>query len=198
MAGVDQDVKSEEKVSLSPNQEDPGTETVIPLVIVNALGEEKRTMTELASSVPAGVDAEGFTGPTSSSFTADSPYYTSYIEKEMRQFQVLTETLRDISARSKTFGKCGALMAEATRRLALACRFQPSLPDANNSGGDSGGTDEQQRQKHQTEERLYQERKASVGDEMGMVLATLGGVSMFVDRPPAMSCSLNNLYYFWL
>ena len=71
---------------------------------------------------------ESFSARTS--FTAESPYFTSYVETEMRQVQILSQTLQDISARAKTFGKCGALMAEATRRLALACRLRPSSPTA--------------------------------------------------------------------
>ena len=59
------------------------------------------------------------------SFTSDSPYLQSYIDREMRNLNVLTDTLRDISARARTFGKCGALMAEATRRLSSSCRLNP-------------------------------------------------------------------------
>ena len=101
------------------------------------------------------------------SFTADSPYYTSYVEQEMRQLQVLSETLRDISARAKTFGKCGALMSEATRRLALACRFRPSSP---------GNSDDDEEAKQDREDKVARERQESVGEEMGAVLFTLGEV----------------------
>lgn len=101
------------------------------------------------------------------SFTADSPYYTSYVEQEMRQLQVLSETLRDISARAKTFGKCGALMAEATRRLALSCRFKASTP---------GSADEDEETRQDREDKIAMERHEAVGDEMGTVLFTLGGV----------------------
>lgn len=101
------------------------------------------------------------------SFTADSPYYTSYVEQEMRQLQVLSETLRDISARAKTFGKCGALMSEATRRLALACRFKPSSP---------GNSDDDEETKQDRDERVAIERQEAVGEEMGTVLFTLGEV----------------------
>jgi len=50
------------------------------------------------------------------SFSADSPYFSSYVENEMNSMHVMHQTLNDIAARTKTFGKCGALMAESTRR----------------------------------------------------------------------------------
>ena len=101
------------------------------------------------------------------SFTADSPYYTSYVETEMRQVQVLSQTLQDISARAKTFGKCGALMAEATRRLALACRLKPSNPNEQDDDG-KGGVE--------SIDRIVKERQEAVGEEMMVVLSTLGEV----------------------
>ena len=42
----------------------------------------------------------------------------------MRSMNIMNDTLKDIAARSKTFGKCGKLMSESTRRLALACRLR--------------------------------------------------------------------------
>ncbi len=59
------------------------------------------------------------------SFMTDSPYLQSYINREMQDLHVITETLRDISVRVRTFGKCSALMAEATRRLSGACLLNP-------------------------------------------------------------------------
>lgn len=103
------------------------------------------------------------------SFTADSPYYTSYVEHEMRQVSVLSDTLRDISARSKTFGKCGALMSEATRRLALACRLKPSTPMQEEEEGKS---------EMDPQDRIVQERQEAVGEEMMVVLSTLGEVRL--------------------
>ncbi len=67
------------------------------------------------------------------SFTQDSPYFTSYVDKEMKHVNVLSETLRDISSKAKTFGKCGLLMSEATRRLSQSCKLQAT------KGGGSGG-----------------------------------------------------------
>jgi len=103
------------------------------------------------------------------SFTADSPYYTSYVETEMRQIHVLSETLRDISGRAKTFGKCGALMAEATRRLALSCRLKPpKQPQAQQDGEEPDQPEE--------ETQVLSERQEAVGEEMMTVLKTLGEV----------------------
>ncbi len=102
------------------------------------------------------------------SFTADSPYFSSYVDKEMNSLVTLTETLNDISARAKTFGKCGALMAEATRRLSQACKLQ------SNSYIDDGTVDEDLKEKERV---AMAERKESVGEEMGYVLSVLGSVS---------------------
>lgn len=113
-------------------------------------------------------NGNGSTKETRPSFTADSPYYTSYVEQEMRQLQVLGETLREISARAKTFGKCGALMSEATRRLALACRLRLS------TAASAGDYDDEARM--DLEDKLARERKEAIGDEMGTVLFTLGEV----------------------
>ena len=130
----------------------------------NAMNDNDKPSTQKQSSSRSPREAR-------TSFTADSPYYTSYVENEMRQLNVLTDTLRDISARAKTFGKCGALMAEATRRLALACRLKPSTPIHNEE-------DSPDISQHEREEKIVQERQESVGNEMMTVLSTLGEVSM--------------------
>ncbi|KAI2500952.1 Arf-like protein [Fragilaria crotonensis] len=115
------------------------------------------------------------------SFTADSPYYTSYVETEMRQVQVLSQTLQEISARAKTFGKCGALMAEATRRLALACRLKPSNPNNINNNNSNQNTnnnayDDEDGKNGGDEDKVVKERQEAVGEEMMVVLSTLGEV----------------------
>lgn len=115
------------------------------------------------------------------SFTADSPYFSSYVDKEMNSLVTLTETLNDISARAKTFGKCGALMAEATRRLSQACKLQ------SNSYTDDGTIDEDLKEKERV---AMAERKESVGEEMGHVLSVLGSVSFLLKT--------FNLWYFFL
>lgn len=113
--------------------------------------------------------------PTSSaSFTADSPYFSSYVDGEMRSVNVLHDTVKDISARAKTFGKCGALMAEATRRLSQACRLQPSGGASSNTSG--GGADEGEDNRDK-EMAVIDERRQAVGSEMESCLRILGGVS---------------------
>eukprot|EP00546_Thalassionema_frauenfeldii_P008526 CAMPEP_0178924946 /NCGR_PEP_ID=MMETSP0786-20121207/17616_1 /TAXON_ID=186022 /ORGANISM="Thalassionema frauenfeldii, Strain CCMP 1798" /LENGTH=779 /DNA_ID=CAMNT_0020599727 /DNA_START=304 /DNA_END=2640 /DNA_ORIENTATION=+ len=89
----------------------------------------------------------------------------------MNQVHVLSETLRDISGRAKTFGKCGALMAEATRRLALSCRLKP--PKKQKQGEDQ---DEEDSVGSKDDGRILRERQEAVGEEMMVVLKTLGEV----------------------
>lgn len=115
------------------------------------------------------------------SFTSDSPYLQSYIDREMTNLHVLTETLRDISARARTFGKCGALMAEATRRLSSACRLNPpngsssgSGKDASNRSSESGNEDSSENESEHM--RVMKERQESIGDEMSSVLSVLGEI----------------------
>ncbi len=139
------------------------------------------------------------------SFTQDSPYFTSYVDKEMKHVNVLSETLRDISSKAKTFGKCGLLMSEATRRLSQSCRLQSMKgggtggSNGNGGGGGSGsgggsGTNNIMEDGFDTnvnipssggggnqslsEKQRIQiaERKKSVGDQMVGVLQVLGDV----------------------
>lgn len=114
--------------------------------------------------------ARPFTKKAGTSFTADSPYYTSFCEKEMRQVTVLSETLKEISGRAKTFGKCGALMAESTRRLSSACRLekQTSTPGSDDEG------DVEAKQERAFRER--KERKEAIGQDMSSVLELLAEV----------------------
>lgn len=108
------------------------------------------------------------------SFTADSPYFTAYVDKEMKNLNVLSDTLRDISSKAKTFGKCGALMSEATRRLSQSCKlqsFQSSNTNNKSESYDDFGTFLSDKDK-----QTYSERKASVGEEMAGVLQVLGNV----------------------
>jgi len=103
----------------------------------------------------------------------------------MQSLNVLHDTVRDISARAKTFGKCGALMAEATRRLSQACRLQPSgttgggastavsSSSSSSSAAAADGVDEEAMEK---ERRAAAERRDAVGEEMESVLRVLGGV----------------------
>lgn len=98
------------------------------------------------------------------SFTADSPYFTAYVESEQGQLQLLTETLEDISSRTKTFVRTGALMSEAARRLARSCRLRQE--DADN--------EDEQRLAEDAE--AVGKRKQAVGDEMAKLLELLAEV----------------------
>lgn len=84
----------------------------------------------------------------------------------MRALNTLTDTLRDISARAKTFGKCGALMSEATRRLSQACKLEVPVDE-------DGGEDSERMEKERT---LMKDRRKSVGDDMANVLGILGQI----------------------
>jgi hypothetical protein len=110
---------------------------------------------------------------SAASITADSPYFSSYVDKEIHRVNVLHDTVKDISARAKTFGKCGALMAEATRRLSQACRLQPSGAAA----GGGGGAADDGNASRERENTAVEERKQAVGSEMEGCLRILGGVS---------------------
>ena len=106
------------------------------------------------------------------SFTADSPYYTSFCELEMRQVTILSETLKEISARAKTFGKCGAIMAESTRRLSSACRLETQSPP--NNSDDEGDV----QAKTERDFKDQQERKQAIGKDMSNVLQLLAEVRL--------------------
>lgn len=103
------------------------------------------------------------------SFSADSPYFTSYADNELRSMQIMNETLRDIAGRTKTFGKCGALMAESTRRLALACRLRRPITAEEEKEGDS--------QAERIREIQVAERRRAVGEDMSSLLGVMSEVS---------------------
>jgi hypothetical protein len=105
------------------------------------------------------------------SFSADSPYFASYVENEMTSMKMMNDTLHDIAGRTKTFGKCGALMAEATRRLSLACKLRrPYVQDGNEDPR------EQEANERRREEEVVNRRKA-VGEDMASLLSVMADVS---------------------
>jgi len=132
---------------------------------------EDAEMIESGVDIPRAPSKEEAGKAAGTSFTADSPYYTSYCEKEMRQVTILSEALREISSRAKTFGKCGALMAESTRRLSSACRLERQT--SNSGASDDEGESETKQEK---EERLKEERKEAIGQDMNNVLQLLAEV----------------------
>ena len=127
------------------------------------------------------------------SFSADSPYFSSYVENEMNSMHVMYQTLNDIAARTKTFGKCGALMAESTRRLALACRLRQPRSE------EDGESEEAERR----EEIEVAERRRAVGEDMASLLGVMSDVSGKNNRKlnyVMILCSsypLFNVPYFW-
>lgn len=123
------------------------------------------TSTPAAAATPekdVGIDVEN-------SFSADSPYFSSYVENELRSMNIMNDTLRDIAGRTKTFGKCGALMSEATRRLALACKLRRPLSPEEEKDSDA----------HSERIREFQvlERRRAVGEDMSSLLGVMSEVS---------------------
>lgn len=105
------------------------------------------------------------------SFLADSPYFSAFVEGDVNSLSVLTDTLQDISSRTKTFSKCGALMAESTRRLATSCRLQRE-----NDFSD----DMSELERAQKEAKLSKDRRKAMGNEMADLLQLMGEVSSTV------------------
>ena len=106
------------------------------------------------------------------SFSANSPYFSSYVENELASIQIMDDALRDIAARTKTFGKCGALMSESTRRLAMACRLQ--RPTSPSSGEESK---EELEYQEQIRQREVEQRRRAVGEDMASLLSVMSEVS---------------------
>ncbi|GKY98419.1 hypothetical protein MPSEU_000799400 [Mayamaea pseudoterrestris] len=98
------------------------------------------------------------------SFTADSPYFSSFCEKEIQSLTVLSDALKEISTRTKTYVQNGVNMVEATRRLAASCRLKREL------------SSEADMEDRENEETAFQLRKQAVGEEMVTLLAMLGSV----------------------
>ena len=101
------------------------------------------------------------------SFTADSPYFTSFCDGEIKSLSTLSNSLRDISARTNTFCRTGALMSEAMHRLANSCKL---CPERNLS------QDHPDEERHEQED-VVQQRRQAVGEEMAKLLQLLGEVS---------------------
>lgn len=108
-----------------------------------------------------------------SSFTADSPYYSAYVDKEVQSLSMLSNTLDDIVQKARYFGECGREMAEATRNLSISCKLEQPSPDF--TGGMSGDP-EQDAYEISMEKMFLRQRKESVGPEMATSLKLLGDV----------------------
>jgi hypothetical protein len=117
-----------------------------------------------------GSDNNKVNGNVQNSFSADSPYFSSYVDNEMKQMEIMSDTLKDIAARTKTMGKCGALMSESTRRLALACRLRrPYVVE------DERDAAEQERQ----QDLDVTARRRAVGEDMTSLLGVMSEVCTF-------------------
>lgn len=121
-------------------------------------------------------------------FTADSPYFKSFCGHEVQSLSLLTDAMREITSRTKTFCKTGALMGEAARRLANSCRLR--WDDEQNS--EEGMTQEEI-------DKLVEARRKAVGGEMAELLEHLGKVSVrrlqFYDIA---ACSHGNYHRRWM
>ena len=81
---------------------------------------------------------------------------------------IMHDTLKDIASRTKTFGKCGALMSESTKRLALACRLRrPYVVEA----------EQDKIEIERQHEMEVSERRRAVGDDMASLLSVMSEVS---------------------
>lgn len=114
-------------------------------------------------------------GPTKASFTADSPYYSAYVDKEVQSLSMLSATLEDIVAKAHIFGKCGAAMAEATRNLSISCKLEQPSPHF--TGGRTGDPELDETEMRR-ESQFQRDRRESVGKEMATSLKLLGDVSI--------------------
>lgn len=108
------------------------------------------------------------------SFTADTPYFDAYVDRELCHLTILTETLYDISARARAAGQCGETMADATRKLSTACKLYPTFDRNGEDWVRAADGDEEGKLR---EKKICDARKVAVGKEMGGVLRILGEVS---------------------
>jgi Putative GTPase activating protein for Arf/PH domain len=100
-------------------------------------------------------------------FTAESPYFTSFCQAEVKNLKILTDTLDDITAKTRTFCKTGQLMSDASRRLALSCKLRTI--DHTDSGDDDSESE-------QRAEQVVVEKRQAVGKEMSTMLHLLGNM----------------------
>ena len=108
------------------------------------------------------------------SFTADSPYFDAFCEGEIGSLNMLSETLGDISQKTRAFVRAGALMCEATRQLALACKLSRDVSEEPNSNHSNNGISREEGEV--SEEEMQKQRRQAVGEEMANILELLGEV----------------------
>ena len=138
------------------------------------------------------------------SFTADSPYYSAYVDKEIQSLSLLSSTLKDLCSKARTFGECGAAMAEATRKLSISCKLDE--PSPNYTPNRTGDFEQDQLEKRR-EKKFQKDRRESVGHEMATSLKLLGDVSKllgktfhynFIFKNMIANISTNLYLYFYL
>lgn len=105
------------------------------------------------------------------SFTADSPYFDAFCQSEIASLEVLSTTLSEISMRAKIFSQTGAMMSQATQRLANACKLKHGGDDEDIEPSEHGQS---------FDNGLYDRRKKAIGDEMAGILELLGEVSFLI------------------
>lgn len=103
------------------------------------------------------------------SFTADSPYFKAFCDSEVGSLSLLTDTMRDITSRTRTFAKTGVLMSEAARRLAVSCKLRQD-------------SYEETELPVREQERMAAMRRNAVGEEMANMFGQLGEVRDFLAR----------------
>jgi len=101
------------------------------------------------------------------SFSADSPYFSSFVDNEIRRMAIMHETLHDIAANTKSFGKTGLKMSEATRRLALSCRLRRPY---------SAEDEKELNEKERRERADVHDRRRAIGEEMASILVLMAEV----------------------
>lgn len=157
------------------NVESNSPPTPTPAVEMDA--EQPSSSTAVVSDDDPGYKSEEFEGVTEikhppeknswnarTSFTADSPYFSAFCDSEIHSLNILCETLTEIAVRAKTFSKTGAIMCEATRRLAMACKLERP-------------TDEEKTDEGMDEQQAKKLRRKAIGEEMAQTLELLGEVS---------------------
>ncbi|CAB9522769.1 with coiled-coil, ANK repeat and PH domain-containing protein [Seminavis robusta] len=97
------------------------------------------------------------------SFLAESPYFSAFVEKEMYELDIVTGVLNDISARTRSFTKYGAMMADATHSLSLSCRLRK----------EEAAQEEIKISPRQLDDEIEKRRQA-LGPEMSDLLGILG------------------------
>lgn len=111
-------------------------------------------------------------GQRMTGFSADTPYFRTYVDREVDKMSILQSTLLEIAKNAREFEKCSVAMVDATRNLSASCKLQSySSTELAMMGVDSGDISELQ-----VRRGLFTLKKECLGDEMYKVLTLLGEV----------------------